>query len=163
MKRFLNAVLAMLLVAWLFPVASIPQAEAYAAITSTDAGIQSVQAAETTAVIRDVVQVISKTLGTSVRVVPEAQDFHDVFGIEPVDDDLAPRDEAVEDAVTAAIDELQAFFQSLGMPATLRDFGLAPDDVDPLLETLRQNKGEAFGAFQKLTLEDARAIYLSAF
>ena len=88
---------------------------------------------------------------------------HDVFGIEPVDDDLAPRDEAVEDAVTAAIDELQAFFQSLGMPATLRDFGLAPDDVDPLLETLRQNKGEAFGAFQKLTLEDARAIYLSAF
>ena len=88
---------------------------------------------------------------------------HSVFGIEPVDDDLASRDEAVEDAVTAAIDELQAFFQSLGMPATLRDFGLTPGDIDPLLETLRQNKGERFGAFQPLTIEDARTIYLSAF
>ena len=87
----------------------------------------------------------------------------DVFGIEPVDEDLAPRDEAISDAVNAGIDELQAFFQSLGMPKTLADFNLTPDDIDPLLETLRQNKGEQFGAFQKLTLEDARAIYLSAF
>ena len=87
----------------------------------------------------------------------------DVFGIEPVGEDIAPSDEAVSDAVNAGIDELQAFFQSLGMPATLGDFGLAPNDIDPLLETLRQNKGETFGAFQKLTLEDARAIYLSAF
>lgn len=87
----------------------------------------------------------------------------DVFGIEPVDDDFEPREEAVEDAVTAAIDELQAFFRSIGMPATLADFGLTPDDIDPLLETLRLNKGETFGAFQKLGPEDARAIYLSAF
>jgi len=87
----------------------------------------------------------------------------DVFGIEPVDEDLAPHDEAVSDAVNAAIDELQSFFQSLGMPSTLKDFGLTPNDIDPLLETLRQNKGEQFGAFQKLTTEDARAIYLSAF
>ena len=86
-----------------------------------------------------------------------------VFGIEPVEEEFSPRDEAVEDAVTAAIDELQAFFRSLGMPATLRDFGLTPDDIDPLLETLRANKGEPFGAFQKLTMEDARAIYLSMF
>lgn len=87
----------------------------------------------------------------------------DVFGIEPVEEEYCPREEAVEDAVTAAIDELQAFFRSLGMPATLGDFGLTPDDIDPLLETLRMNKGEPFGAFQKLTMEDARAIYLSAF
>lgn len=87
----------------------------------------------------------------------------DVFGIEPVEEEYCPRNEAVEDAVTAAIDELQAFFQSLGMPATLGDFGLTPDDVDPLLETLRTSKGEQFGAFQKLTMEDARAIYLSMF
>ena len=91
-------------------------------------------------------------------------DFADeVFGIEPVEEEFCPRDEAVEDAVTAAIDELQAFFRSLGMPATLRDFGLTPDDIDPLIETLRMNKGEPFGAFQKLTMEDARAIYLSMF
>ena len=87
----------------------------------------------------------------------------DVFGIEPVDDDICPREEAVEDAVTAAIDELQAFFRSLGMPATLADFDLTPQDIDPLIETLRQNKGEQFGAFQKLTMDDARAIYASAF
>ncbi len=87
----------------------------------------------------------------------------DVFGIEPVEEEYCPRDEAVEDAVTAAIDELQAFFQNLGMPATLGDFGLTPDDVDSLLETLRTSKGEQFGAFQKLTMEDARAIYLSMF
>ena len=60
-----------------------------------------------------------------------------------------------------AIDELQAFFRSLGMPATLADFGLTADDIDPLLETLRVNKGECFGAFQKLTLEDCRKIYES--
>ena len=88
---------------------------------------------------------------------------HDVFGIEPVEEDLAPHDEAVGDAVNAGIDELQAFFQSLGMPATLGDFDLTPEDIDPLLETLRENKGEQFGAFQKLTLEDARSIYLSSF
>lgn len=85
-----------------------------------------------------------------------------VFGIEPVEEEFAPRDEAIEDAVTAAIDELQAFFRSLGMPARLADFGLGADDIDPLLETLRVNKGEQFGAFQKLTMDDARAIYESA-
>ena len=62
-----------------------------------------------------------------------------------------------------AIDALQDFFVSLGMPRTLRDFGLEPDDVPPLLETLRANKGERFGAFQPLTIEDARTIYLSSF
>ena len=49
------------------------------------------------------------------------------------------------------------------MPATLADFGLSPADIDPLLETLKASKGEPFGAFQKLTMEDARAIYLSMF
>ncbi len=86
-----------------------------------------------------------------------------VFGIEPVDEGYAPREEAVEDAVTAAIDELQAFFRDSGMPATLGDFGLTPDDIDPLLVTLRKNKGEKFGAFKTLDMDDARAIYESCF
>lgn len=85
----------------------------------------------------------------------------EVFGIEPVEEEFAPRDEAVEDAVTAAIDELQLFFRSLGMPARLADFGVTADDIDKLLETLRVNKGEQFGSFQKLTIEDARKIYES--
>ncbi len=82
-----------------------------------------------------------------------------VFDIEPVDDS----DEAIEDAVTAAIDELQAFFTDLGMPTKLGEFGIAPEDVDKLLPTLKANKGEVFGGFKKLTMEDAKAIYLSAF
>jgi hypothetical protein len=87
----------------------------------------------------------------------------DVFGIEPAFEESESTEEAIEDAVMAAIDELQAFFQSLGMPKTLGDFGLTPDDVDALIDTLRLSKGEVFGAFQKLTMDDARAIYLSAF
>ena len=87
----------------------------------------------------------------------------DVFGIELAYDGSASQEEAVEQTVLAAIDKLQAFFQSLGMPKTLGDFGLSPDDVDALIETLRISKGEVFGAFKKLTMDDARAIYLSAF
>ena len=82
-----------------------------------------------------------------------------VFGIEPVDE----TEEAVEDAVTAAIDELQAFFAELGMPTKLGEFGLKLENVDAFLATLKANKGEAFGGFKKITLEDARAIYESAF
>ena len=82
-----------------------------------------------------------------------------VFDIEPVDDS----DEAVEDAVTVTIDELEAFFRSLGMPRTLGDFGLTPDYVGALLPTLTASKGEVFGQFKRLTMDDARAIYLSAF
>lgn len=84
----------------------------------------------------------------------------DVFGIEPAVE-AEPEDEAVCDAVTAAIDELQRFFWSLGMPHTLADFGLTEADIEPLLKTLRQNKGERFGAFMPLSMDDARKIYLS--
>lgn len=83
----------------------------------------------------------------------------DVFGIEPVDE----TPEATEDAVTAAIDELQAFFIDLGMPKTMGDLGLSESDVETLVESLAKTKGEVFGAFKKLTREDTRAIYRSAF
>ena len=87
----------------------------------------------------------------------------DVFGIEPVDTEISATDEAVADAVEAAIDELQAFFVSLGMPKTLGDFGIAPDCIDALLVTLEKSKGTEFGGFTKLNMDDARAIYESAF
>lgn len=83
----------------------------------------------------------------------------DVFDIEPIDGS----DEAVEDAVTAAIDELQAFFVDMGMPKTMTELGLHEEDVDAIVETLRATKGDVFGAFKKITMEDAKAIYLSAF
>lgn len=87
----------------------------------------------------------------------------DVFGIEPVGTEISSTDEAVADAVEAAIDELQAFFVSLGMPKTLGDFGIAPDCIDALLVTLEKSKGAEFGGFTKLNMDDARAIYESAF
>ena len=86
---------------------------------------------------------------------------NDVFGIEPADD-CEPHDEAVCDAVTAAIDSLREFFVSMGMPSRLADFGIEPHDIDPMLKTLLLNKGEPFGAFMPLTMDDARAIYESA-
>lgn len=87
----------------------------------------------------------------------------EVFGIEPVDDSLEPREEAVADAVEAAIDELQAFFVGMGMPRTLGDFGIDQGCIDELLETLEKTKGSEFGQFRKLAMDDARAIYESAF
>ncbi len=90
----------------------------------------------------------------------------DVFGIEPVDPaadgvDVGP-EEAVTDAVTTTIDELQSFFVSIGMPRTLRELGVTREQIPALLETLEQNKGPEFGEFKRLTMADARAIYESA-
>lgn len=83
----------------------------------------------------------------------------DVFGILPEGE----TPEAVETAVVATIDRLQAFFVSIGMPQTLLQLGLEPSCVDRLLVGLEKSKGRVFGAFKKLTPSDARAIYLSAF
>ncbi len=82
-----------------------------------------------------------------------------VFGLEPKGDDAG----SIEETVLAAIDELQHFFARQGMPTKMGELGLAPEDVDKLLPTLAKNKGEVFGGFKKLTMEDAKAIYLSAF
>ncbi|MGI6221717.1 MAG: iron-containing alcohol dehydrogenase [Coriobacteriales bacterium] len=90
----------------------------------------------------------------------------EVFGIEPVEegDEGYEGDElAREWAIEAAIDELAAFFQSIGMPATLDEFGLTRDDIDELADRVIADKGEPFGAFAKLDREDVVAIYESAF
>ena len=89
----------------------------------------------------------------------------DVFGIEPVDAEAdgvdVTAEEAVADAVGATIDELQAFFVSMGMPRTLAELGVTAEDIPALLGTLEQNKGARFGDLQPLTMDDARAIYES--
>jgi len=84
---------------------------------------------------------------------------HLVFGMEPAGDD----DASVAACVEGAIDALQDFFASLGMPRHLNEFDLTREDVDALLPTLAASKGEVFGIFKRLTMDDARAIYLSAF
>lgn len=95
----------------------------------------------------------------------------EIFGIEPIDpevDDLSDIDEAItperalHDAIMATIDELQEFFVFMGMPATLGELGIKTGDIDRLIEGLRITRGESFGTFRTLTLDDARAIYESA-
>ena len=78
----------------------------------------------------------------------------EVFGLAPTGDMRA-------DALSA-IDETRQFFASLGMPTTLVELGISESDIPRMLPTLRDNKGEIFGSFKKLSAEDARAIYLLA-
>lgn len=75
---------------------------------------------------------------------------------------LAPTGDVRADALSA-IDETRQFFASLGMPTTLAELGIDAADIPRLLSTLRANKGEVFGSFKKLSMEDARAIYELAF
>ncbi len=83
---------------------------------------------------------------------------HEIFGITPEDDS----DESYKEAAFAGIDALQEFFVSLGMPQSLADFGIKEADIETMIPTLIENKGEEFGSFKKLTAADARAIYKSA-
>ena len=90
----------------------------------------------------------------------------EVFGIEPVrpgDEGYEDEETAVRWAVEAAIDELAAFFVLIGMPSTLGEFELTPDDVNRLADEVIAVKGEPFGAFRRLTRADVVAIYQSAF
>ena len=75
----------------------------------------------------------------------------EVFGLAPTGD--------VEADALSAIDETRAFFASLGMPTTLEELGVGEDDIEKMIPTLRENKGEPFGSFKKLTMDDAREIY----
>lgn len=90
------------------------------------------------------------------------------LGIEPIDSDADELDvevtpeQAIEYAVEATIDELQDFFVSLGMPRALSEFGVTEDDIEKMIPGLKINRGELFGSFRKLTLDNARKIYRSA-
>lgn len=48
------------------------------------------------------------------------------------------------------------------MPTTLGELGVAEEDIEGMMPTLRANKGVPFGSFKKLDLDDARAIYRRA-
>lgn len=91
---------------------------------------------------------------------------YEVFGIEPIekgDEGFESEELAQEWAVEATIDELAAFFQSIGMPATLDEFGLALEDIPAICDIVADAKGEEFGCFKKLNRDDVAAIFQSAF
>lgn len=83
----------------------------------------------------------------------------EVFGIVPADDSA----EAVKAAAMRSIEFLQAFFVSIGMPRSLKEFGLDESCVEQLLDGLEKSKGRVFGALKRIGRDDARAIYESAF
>ncbi|MGI6392915.1 MAG: iron-containing alcohol dehydrogenase [Candidatus Izemoplasmatales bacterium] len=60
------------------------------------------------------------------------------------------------------IDNLKSFYRELGLPVTFAELGAKCDDIDKLVEKLRQNRGEVIGSFKRLTMEDAKKIYLLA-
>lgn len=80
-----------------------------------------------------------------------AQYGREVFGIQQSGDDDA-------DAVRA-IEATQQFFTSLGMPSRLEEIDVYEVDIEGFLPTLRQNKGERFGSFKQISIDDAREIY----
>ncbi len=84
-----------------------------------------------------------------------AQYGYEVFGLTPTGD--------IESDALSAIDETRMFFASLGMPISLAELGIDEDTIegaiDQMIPTLRKNKGEVFGSFKKLTMEDAAEIY----
>ncbi len=73
------------------------------------------------------------------------------------DDPENPRQVALD-----GIARLKEFYKEIGMPTTFAEIGAKKEDIDKLLKTLKINRGNKFGTFRPLTLEDAREIYLLA-
>lgn len=59
----------------------------------------------------------------------------------------------------AGIQALEDFLKKIGMPIRFKDVNLDKDVIPGLIEKLSINKGEEFGYFKKLTMEDAKNIY----
>ncbi|HOP56969.1 MAG TPA: iron-containing alcohol dehydrogenase [Bacillota bacterium] len=60
------------------------------------------------------------------------------------------------------IEALKAFYRKIGMPTNFQELGVKKEDIPLLLATLEKNRGQKFGNFQELTLDDAKNIYLLA-
>jgi len=57
------------------------------------------------------------------------------------------------------ISALKEFFSSLGLPVNFSQLGAKASDIDRLIDTLKINSGGQLGAFRRLDMTDARAIY----
>jgi len=73
-----------------------------------------------------------------------------VFGVDPAG-------KTDEEAGLEGIERLREFWNSLGAPSRLRDYGIGEKDL-PLLADIAMKRGE-FGNFKKLTRDDVLAIY----
>ncbi|MEC9484843.1 MAG: iron-containing alcohol dehydrogenase [Candidatus Izemoplasma sp.] len=64
-----------------------------------------------------------------------------------------------KDVAEEGILRLVGFFKEIGMPTTLEEADAKKEDIPKLIEKLKINRGESFGNFMTLTLDDARKIY----
>ena len=75
-----------------------------------------------------------------------------VFDVKPL--------ETEEQTALEGIARLRAFFKQIGMPATLTELGLKPQDIDTMVEKFHQHNGELVtGVYYDITPEVSRAIY----
>lgn len=79
----------------------------------------------------------------------------EVFGARDIKND--PKATALD-----GIKKLKEFCRMIGMPTNFQELGAKKADIDKLLATLEQNRGKEFQAYRKITLEDAKKIYLLA-
>lgn len=79
---------------------------------------------------------------------------HKVMGV-------APSGDAERDAKDGII-RLRQYFDSLSLPRSLRDFGVAQSDLDSLVKDVGYNAKGVIGFFNPLTPQDVSAIYQSA-
>jgi alcohol dehydrogenase YqhD (iron-dependent ADH family) len=72
---------------------------------------------------------------------------------------VAPNHYDKKTVAIEGINRLKAFYQSIGMPVSLKETEASKEDLNKLLELVEINMGKTFGNFTKLTLEDAKKIY----
>lgn len=73
---------------------------------------------------------------------------------------VEPNEQNKRQIATEGIIRLKEFYKKIGMPLTFKEIGAKEEDIPVLLEKLEVNMGPVFGNFVKLTIEDARKIYL---
>lgn len=66
------------------------------------------------------------------------------------------------EAALEGIKRLEDFFGEIGMPTSFEEADAKKEDIPKLVKTLKRNRGETFGTFMTLTLDDAKKIYESA-
>jgi alcohol dehydrogenase YqhD (iron-dependent ADH family) len=80
-----------------------------------------------------------------------------VMGVNPASDDDA--------VINEGIDRLERFFKSLGLPSTLREFGICEDDFERMAKKVTwfdQGKETPVGGIRKLFWKDVVSIYQMA-
>lgn len=75
-----------------------------------------------------------------------------VFGVEA---DLENKVQVAKEGIS----RLEQFYREIGMPLTFKEINAKKEDIDLLLSKLKINRGEHFGSFKVLSMNDARKIY----